>query len=460
MLSRLPSPPLFSKMPPPSPNVGTTNTTNLPSLVLHFDVNETIIVEDIAGGDTRDMSLNKALTKSLLVSTAGGSLDEEGVPAEYFDGSKIEGATEPAVEDSTTPPFFNQFNRPNQTESYYRTPPFRRNVWEFDEHSHCLRFLEVRRQMVEALACPNDWPQPLQSPSTPGSLFIVPSFFEALHQLTHVQSRSATVVIRTFGSDLAAVREALAAFGRGEHPEYPDYRCAAMENLVEHRGRYDEDGVFFLYDGEGRKVAETEGELLEFIEGGECLVVQDDYEVRREQRGRGGARRTTEGWEEGRRSRGRRGGEGRGESGPGGGERNVRAVLACAVFEQYFLPLFFRSSVRSSPTNISPLLPPFLPSSLFSLLHLHSFPPFLSLLSSHLLQAWRDADYSPSSGKPTWISDKRHHIFFDDVSFSFPFNHQTAAEESGREGDEGSVRDDGPREKLPSKRCDLPSALR
>ena len=369
-------------MPPPSPNVGTTNTTNLPSLVLHFDVNETIIVEDIAGGDTRDMSLNKALTKSLLVSTAEGTVDGEGVPAEYFDGSKIEGATEPAVEDSTTPPFFNQFNRPNQTESYYRTPPFRQNVWEFDGHSHCRRFLEVRRQMVEALACPNDWPQPLQSPSTPGSLFIVPSFFEALHQLTHVQSRSATVVIRTFGSDLAAVREALAAFGRGEHPEYPDYRCAAMENLVEHRGRYDEDGVFFLYDGEGRKVAETEGELLEFIEGGECLVVQDDYEVRREQRGRGGARRTTEGWEEGRRSRGRRGGEGARRIGApveGRGMRGWCLLVRCSS-NLFFLcssvllfvlrpPTFPLSFLPSSlpPFSLSFISTPFLPFSRSSL---------------------------------------------------------------------------------------------
>ena len=39
----------------------------LPHLILHFDVNETIIVSDPAGGDTVDDCLHKAIAKTLLI---------------------------------------------------------------------------------------------------------------------------------------------------------------------------------------------------------------------------------------------------------------------------------------------------------------------------------------------------------------------------------------------------------
>ena len=41
-------------------------------LALHFDVNETIMVGDPAGGDTFDDSLNKILAKSAFVRPAPG----------------------------------------------------------------------------------------------------------------------------------------------------------------------------------------------------------------------------------------------------------------------------------------------------------------------------------------------------------------------------------------------------
>jgi hypothetical protein len=36
-------------------------------LILHFDVNETLICEDAAGGDTFEDSLNKIISKNILV---------------------------------------------------------------------------------------------------------------------------------------------------------------------------------------------------------------------------------------------------------------------------------------------------------------------------------------------------------------------------------------------------------
>jgi hypothetical protein len=36
-------------------------------LILHFDVNETLICEDATGGDTFEDSLNKIISKNILV---------------------------------------------------------------------------------------------------------------------------------------------------------------------------------------------------------------------------------------------------------------------------------------------------------------------------------------------------------------------------------------------------------
>jgi len=41
----------------------------MPHLFLHFDVNETILVGDVAGGDTPEDCLNKIIAKSAFVST-------------------------------------------------------------------------------------------------------------------------------------------------------------------------------------------------------------------------------------------------------------------------------------------------------------------------------------------------------------------------------------------------------
>lgn len=45
-------------------------------LVLHFDVNETILIGDEAGGDSFDDTLNKALAKAALVDSAAQARGE------------------------------------------------------------------------------------------------------------------------------------------------------------------------------------------------------------------------------------------------------------------------------------------------------------------------------------------------------------------------------------------------
>lgn len=52
-------------------------------------------------------------------------------------------------------------------------------------------------------------------------LFLLPAFFETLHQLQVVQGRDIRLVIRTFGHDLPDVVAALNCFCNGLHPDFP-----------------------------------------------------------------------------------------------------------------------------------------------------------------------------------------------------------------------------------------------
>jgi hypothetical protein len=62
----------------------TTTTRRLPKLVLHFDVNETILLVDEAGGDTFEDCLNKIICKSAMVMK---ELDEKQQPSHWSDGT-------------------------------------------------------------------------------------------------------------------------------------------------------------------------------------------------------------------------------------------------------------------------------------------------------------------------------------------------------------------------------------
>ena len=73
----------------------------LPRLVLHVDVNETIMAEDAAGGDTFEDTLNKVLCKNSFVRATNGHPEGGGaedvateVPKFWYDGTPI-GTSEP-----------------------------------------------------------------------------------------------------------------------------------------------------------------------------------------------------------------------------------------------------------------------------------------------------------------------------------------------------------------------------
>ena len=247
-------------------------------LVLHFDVNETIILEDKAGGDTREMCLNKIIAKSASVAPdASGSyswLSPSGSSAPFSSPSKR------AVSDL----HFGFEPLSSIASSYYRVPALKQNVRGFKAHPHGAAWSEVLGLLVDKMAYsgPGTLPKSL-SQDGGRSHFVLPSFFECVTGLVG-EGRDVSVVIRTFGDDLEDIKVALGAFARGEHPMFPGFKEPEWEvdDGKMWKGRYGEGGEWQLSpwkggrEGEGGGVSEAEAVMM--FERNKVTLVQDDYQ--------------------------------------------------------------------------------------------------------------------------------------------------------------------------------------
>ena len=83
----------------------------LPRLVLHFDVNETVMVGDPAGGDTFEESLNKIVAKSAVVRRVPEAEQGDGRWREWswHDGTPLDPAERAAQGLSRPPPLLEDF---------------------------------------------------------------------------------------------------------------------------------------------------------------------------------------------------------------------------------------------------------------------------------------------------------------------------------------------------------------
>ena len=126
--------------------------------------------------------------------------------------------------------------------------------------------------------------------------FILPAFFECLYELEQSQ-REYNLVIRTFGSDLPLVADAVEAFAQGKHPLFPSFHSQTLRlpkgNM--YRGRYtqsneedDESAIYRLHEwtddvdteGLGRVVAPNDEQILAILEQDESSTVgNSNYKV-------------------------------------------------------------------------------------------------------------------------------------------------------------------------------------
>jgi hypothetical protein len=197
----------------------------LPRLVLHFDVNETIMVGDPAAGIDFGQCLNVILSKSAAVRPAAEDGGQGGGEARgrwsgwtWHDGSPLDPAQRT---DGVEPPpllpvwrlpdgcrFFKDYSLPKEITRFAKTFTEPGSPGEI--------YRPVYDRMEAALRCPAAVAADKRLSHDGTHHFLLPAFFRTLSTL-HDRGRSFTVVIRTFGTDGPAVAEALRAFSEGCH---------------------------------------------------------------------------------------------------------------------------------------------------------------------------------------------------------------------------------------------------
>ena len=245
-----------------------------PKLVLHFDVNETIMCGDPAGGDTFEASLNKIICKSALVQTRG--IARGGMPTRWRDGSAIASSgTEP-------PPLFTGFEWPEGTVSFYRAGP---------SAKACARTFtepgqpgEAYRPLFNRLEESLRWPQSIKPPKRlchdGMHHFLIPAFFTTIRELAK-RGAASGIVIRTFGTDADDVVAALQAYTEGLHLSAfnnPIVSEMSGASLSCWKGRYTKEGTFSLTRSAGQEEQDAivdEDEIVRIF----CTVNQTKFPV-------------------------------------------------------------------------------------------------------------------------------------------------------------------------------------
>jgi len=246
----------------------------LPHLVIHFDVNETIICSDPAGGDTVADCLHKAIAKTLLIKID----DEKEGRCILSDGTNLDDVQGILSVEDALGYLHSEWQPISGMETYYKSS-FKRNVRTWNTHPHGLIFSDLKKYLEEGLKV------------TPGvslgdslckdgkSHFIFPAFFNAIKRLSE-DCRDFTIVIRTFGDDLDDVIGGIDAFATGNHPLFSDFKDTAFEmeeTWKKLKFSWADDGTFEV-SNEHRTI-NNDDELLAVLQNGPKIIgIQDDYQ--------------------------------------------------------------------------------------------------------------------------------------------------------------------------------------
>jgi len=295
---------------------------------LHFDINETVLLGDDAGGDSRHESTQKMLAKSAFCripesSTLSWEKTQELKPTHWWDGQEI-------GKETSIPPLYTGWKWPEKCCPYYRTA-YKRYAKSFTESGNHGQIYKPVLEACEALLpskngilsrnCRDADGLSLSDDKNRHNI-ILPAFYETLcHLIESYQKTSEnkesensktppfTVVFRTFGSDLPEIASVVTAFAQGNHPDYPDINfppmCLPEDRLYQGRwkvvesiddnvgdddeaksGTAKEKFVYQLWTSdETQLVASGDDEILELLSGSKdessapfsIFGIRDDY---------------------------------------------------------------------------------------------------------------------------------------------------------------------------------------
>jgi len=248
------------------------------TLIIHFDVNETILIGDQAAHCSFSDCVNNVIAKNAYVRN-----QVEGDDNRYWvDGTPIKTGTNP-------PPLRPEFEWPPGCQPYYRA--FRDGGRTFTEEGNDG---EGRRGVFDGICKALEWPTAnvteadarlcvgggggvVGSGGDGGNRhYLLPAFFRTICELEK-RKRKYCIVIRTFGKDISGVVDAINAFAEGCHlPQYPAVKDITITKNNMWTSKYSADGSYSWSSADGRAL-HTEDEILQVIQSNKCVACKDDY---------------------------------------------------------------------------------------------------------------------------------------------------------------------------------------
>uniref|UniRef100_A0A7R9ZQ55 Uncharacterized protein n=1 Tax=Craspedostauros australis TaxID=1486917 RepID=A0A7R9ZQ55_9STRA len=267
-------------------------------LIVHFDINETILLGDEAGGDSLQDSLQKMMAKSAFCrlpsppapssSSAAAEMSDslstawedttKLTPTHWWDGQPMETthADEGTAMFVSPPPLYTGWQWPPGCAPYYRTKYKKRSKSFCDHHGkvyhelaqHCHAQLEQSQH-----GCP-----------------ILPAFWTTLEHLSQNRDQQPfAIVFRTFGNDLPDLAQAVTQYVR-DHADtlsnpHSDLELS-MDQLYQGRWKQIDDPnhaessrwIYQLWDYEETKiVASGDDAILRLLQALPICGIRDDY---------------------------------------------------------------------------------------------------------------------------------------------------------------------------------------
>ena len=246
-----------------------------PRLILHFDINQTLMVSDPAGGVTFEEGLNKALAQSAMVKA------NDAGDWQWHDGSPLN--PDQRAPGAPCPPLYTKgLPRPDGWVPFGEA--FRGQSRTFTTKGPGVIFRPQYEELWKAMTWDGP-PDPELGPN--GMHFLVPSLFHCLLALHH-SGRRFRVVFRTFGTDLPEVRAAFTAFTKGKHPQFPlcpisdTFKLDRGAWVIRHENAEDSHSAVYLQDTTPSSTAEAlhGGEPIAafFTSADTTLTIQDEYD--------------------------------------------------------------------------------------------------------------------------------------------------------------------------------------
>lgn len=245
-------------------------------LVLHFDVNSTILLADQCKGLTPEVALNCELSKTAYVQRGpDGKVSCWHDGRKFSDPSCVENPPALITDDTAEPPVwverkleeFYEAERP-RGETFISTEEGKIYKAEFER---LMAYLSWKGQYREELMMSRDGVEPKSLH------FVVPALFRCIVELRR-QQRDFVIVLRTFGHDLPDLQKSFESFSKGLHPDFPDFKDESMAFHGVATLRWDSDGRPLMTLPCGRKILDEE-EMYNYVTTSrQTLAISDHYE--------------------------------------------------------------------------------------------------------------------------------------------------------------------------------------